>query len=331
MEPAPSPPFVTPFVTIAVASSDHEACIEACLESARRQDYPRDRIEIVVADAMSMDATREIVLAAARADPRVRLLDNTKRTRAAALRCILEEAKGEILVPMDPSSDYGRTHVSKCVSALGDASVDSVMVVPRTSGRTLRERALSAVQKTRLAYATARELAVGDEPGVVGAVRTRAAAFDAEARFGEDAALVRELEGRGASIAVRRDIVVHRSEAASFKELFQKHWRFGESRAHAVAQGQTRDPRELAPAALLTIGGALLLTSAVQPFTGIAALLYALKTGAAAVRIAKREGLPTMPVAWAAYPVMHAAHGGGFAVAAARAAKDRLSRLRRPR
>jgi succinoglycan biosynthesis protein ExoA len=35
-------------------------------------------------------------------------------------------------------------------------------------------------------------------------------------------------------------------------------------------------------------------------------------TGAAAVRVARREGFATIPIAWAAYPVMHVAHGVGF-------------------
>jgi len=71
-------------VTVAIASSDDEPRIEACLQSALAQDYPSELVEILVADAMSMDATREIVLRVAGEDARVRMLDNPKRTRAAA-------------------------------------------------------------------------------------------------------------------------------------------------------------------------------------------------------------------------------------------------------
>ena len=77
-------PTSQPLVTIAIASSDDELRIEACLRSAQAQDYPAELVEILVADAMSMDATREIVLRIAAGDPRMRMLDNVQRTRAAA-------------------------------------------------------------------------------------------------------------------------------------------------------------------------------------------------------------------------------------------------------
>src|SRR5690242_15570190 len=97
-----------PIVTIAIASKEDEARIEACLRCALAQDYPRDALEVVVADAMSMDATREIVLAIAAEDPRVKLVDNPRRTRAAALNTILDASAGEIIVPMDPPAHYAR-------------------------------------------------------------------------------------------------------------------------------------------------------------------------------------------------------------------------------
>src|SRR3954467_1686543 len=107
-----------PFVTIALTTSDDETRIEPCLCSALAQDYPAELCEVLVADAMSMDATREIVLRVAGGDPRVRMLDNPERTRAAGLNAILRAGRGEIVVPMDPGGEYGRMHVTKCVLAL---------------------------------------------------------------------------------------------------------------------------------------------------------------------------------------------------------------------
>src|SRR3954469_3155469 len=98
-----------PLVTIAIASREDEARIESCLRTALAQDYPR--IEVFVADAMSMDATREIVMRVAAEDARVKLLDNPERTRAAALNAVIEAGRGEIVVPMDPGGEYGKTHV----------------------------------------------------------------------------------------------------------------------------------------------------------------------------------------------------------------------------
>ena len=50
-----------PFVTIAMPCLNEEAFIETCIRSVIAQDYPKDRLEILVADGMSIDATREIM------------------------------------------------------------------------------------------------------------------------------------------------------------------------------------------------------------------------------------------------------------------------------
>lgn len=73
--------------------------------------------------------------------------------------------------------------------------------------------------------------------------------------------------------------------------------------------------RALAPLALVVGGGAAAVTGAAP----LAAAAYALMTGAAAVRVGQSEGLATIPFAWAAYPVMHMAHGIGFGAGLVRA------------
>ena len=50
-----------PLVTIAMPCLNEEAFIETCLESVRAQEYPADRLEILVADGSSTDRTREIL------------------------------------------------------------------------------------------------------------------------------------------------------------------------------------------------------------------------------------------------------------------------------
>lgn len=323
-----------PLVTIAIATSDDEARIEPCLRTALGQDYPKDKIEVLVADAMSMDATRETVMRLAAEDTRVRLLDNPHRTRASGLNVILKEAHGEILVPLDPTGEYGRNHVSKCVEALASSPAEQVAIVPRTAGRTIVERALSAVQKTKLSFAASPELAGGgaeSEPAVLGAVKRavfdRVGTFDERMRVEEDVDLARRIADEGGGLAVRRDIVVHRPEASSFKDLWKRHYRIGDSRARrTLAEGRVRDVRTLAPLGMVAAAGALLATSSIQPITPVAIVAYAVRTGRAAVRLGREEGLVTIPIAWAAYPVMHAAHGLGFGSGLVRGVREAFKR-----
>lgn len=311
-----------PFVTIAIAARESEATIGACLRAALGQDYPAELVEIIVADAMSMDATREIILEHAGREARVRLVDNNERTRAAALNAILRAGRGEIVVPMDPGGEYGRTHVTKCVDALSATPADHVAIVPRSAGRTIVERALSAVSATKLAFTAGTELARGSEPvpALLGAVRrsvfSRVGLFDPNTKADEDVELSQRITRSGGAITVRRDIVVHRSEAASFKDLFKRHYDLGRSRGRRTVKDKNAGSiRSYAPLALVLGGGAAALTGTAP----LAAAGYALMTGAAAVRVGQREGLATIPFAWAAYPVMHVAHGVGFGAGLVRA------------
>src|SRR4051812_15003938 len=60
-----------PFVTIAMPSYNEELYIEECLRTLLNQDYPADRMEILVADGGSPDRTREIVNRMASEDRRI--------------------------------------------------------------------------------------------------------------------------------------------------------------------------------------------------------------------------------------------------------------------
>lgn len=325
MEPTSHP---LPFVTIVVPSHEDEPRIAACLVAALGQDYPHDKLEILVADAMSMDATREVVMKVAADHPEVviRLIDNEQRTRASAMNAALRVARGEIVVPIDPGAEYAKTHVSKCVDALSSSPADHVAIVPRATGRTLLERSLSAVQRTKLAFAAGSELTAGSEtvPALLGAVKrrvfSRVGLFDPGTKMEEDVELSRRIADAGGAMTVRRDIVVHRAEASGFRDLFKRHFQLGKSRARGtVKERRVRSVQTLAPFAMVVGGGVLAATSTFQPITPLALAGYALMTGAAAVRVGRREGLVTIPIAWAAFPVMHLAHGVGFGAGLVRA------------
>src|SRR5271156_4587204 len=99
-------PMTRPFVTIAMPSLNEERFIEACLEAVRRQDYPGDRYEVLIADGGSTDRTRALIERAAAADPRIRLLDNPDKLQAPAMNRMIKIARGDVIVRMDVHSDY---------------------------------------------------------------------------------------------------------------------------------------------------------------------------------------------------------------------------------
>ena len=67
------------FVTIIMPIRNEADFIEQAIKSVLDNDYPAERMEILVVDGMSNDGTREIVARLSKADSRVMMLDNPKR------------------------------------------------------------------------------------------------------------------------------------------------------------------------------------------------------------------------------------------------------------
>src|ERR1043165_6352135 len=90
-----------PRVTIAMPAYNEERYIEACIASVQAQDYPRNLIEILVADGRSTDQTRDILARLAVTDPRIHVIDNPARLQAAGLGAMVKQAAGDVHVRMD--------------------------------------------------------------------------------------------------------------------------------------------------------------------------------------------------------------------------------------
>ena len=133
-----------PRVTIAMPAYNEEHYIEACIASVQAQDYPRDQIEILVADGRSTDRTREILARLAAADPRIHMIDNPARLQAAGLGLLVKQATGDIFVRMDVHCEYAPDYVRHCVETLERTGADNVGGAQRAKAKTFFQRALCA-------------------------------------------------------------------------------------------------------------------------------------------------------------------------------------------
>ncbi len=319
----PSPQAGLPFVTIAMPCLNEEPYIEACIRSVFAQDYPADRVEIVVADGMSMDATREILQRLAAEDRRLRVIDNPARIQSAGVNEILAVARGEILVRMDVHCEYSSNYVSQCVRVLERTGADNVGGAQRARAKTLFQRALCAALDSPLGVGGARYRSAESEGFVdtvfLGAFRRRvfetAGLYDPRAITNEDAELNQRIIESGGKIFLSKDIVVHYYPRESFRSLAKQYFKYGQGRARTLLKrGRFLSVRPAIPF-LVTVGGAVLLaTSPFQPLTPFAFAAYALATGAEAVRVGRSLGPLGVPLVWAMFPVLHVSHGIGFGV-----------------
>lgn len=111
-----------PGVSVIMPTLNAEKYLDECLGALRAQDYPRELIEIVIADAGSTDRTLEI----ARAHDADVIVDNPLRTGEAGKAAALRAATRELILHVDSDNIVvGRDWLSRMVAPLADPEVVS--------------------------------------------------------------------------------------------------------------------------------------------------------------------------------------------------------------
>ncbi len=117
-----------PKFSIVIPAKNEEAVVARCLEGLLRQDYPRARMEVIVVEGGSNDATRDICLEFARRFPSVvRVLSQATSTgKPAALNFALPHITGDIVGVFDADSLPERDVLQKIASNFQDPIVMAV-------------------------------------------------------------------------------------------------------------------------------------------------------------------------------------------------------------
>src|SRR2546425_9491677 len=78
-----------PFVSVVMPVRNEARFMARLLEQVLAQDYPADRMEIIVADGMSDDGTRQILSDFAARFPQVQVIDNPGRIVSTGLNAAI--------------------------------------------------------------------------------------------------------------------------------------------------------------------------------------------------------------------------------------------------
>jgi cellulose synthase/poly-beta-1,6-N-acetylglucosamine synthase-like glycosyltransferase len=111
-----------PSVSLIVAAHDEEAVIERKVRNALELDYPRERLEVIVASDGSSDRTAEFARAAG-ADL---VLDLERRGKVAAQNAAVARARGEVLAFSDANAFWDRSALRRLVAPFADPQVGYV-------------------------------------------------------------------------------------------------------------------------------------------------------------------------------------------------------------
>jgi glycosyltransferase involved in cell wall biosynthesis len=320
-------PAGTPTVSIVIPVRDEERFIEACLASVLAQDYPADRVEILLVDGMSTDRTRELaaaVLAERIAEGSARILDNPRSIAPTAMNIGIGASTGDVIARVDGHTTLPTDYVRRCVEALQQTGSQCVGGGIRTRGSGAVGRAIAAAQSSRfgvggVAFRTGRTEAGPVDTVPFGAypreVFTCIGEFDVELVRNQDDELNFRLLQAGGTVWYDPAISTDYFSSPSLRRFWRQYFQYGEYKIR-VAQKRNgfASVRHLVPATFVVAAAAsvVLAVARREPRWALAVLgPYAIANGVASLAAARRSQVDPGRVA-VAYAVLHTSYGAGF-------------------
>ncbi len=325
---APPPSEATlPKVSVVMPARNEARYIERAVTSVLTQSYPPDRLEVLVADGQSTDATPQILANIARRDARLKVIDNPDRSIPHGLNRAIRAASGSVIVRVDCHAEIRSDYVRLCVEQLQrhpvecvGGAIDSVGESTVSSAIALAMSSPFGVGNSQFRTETSSETPIPSETVPFGAFRKHV--FDQIGFFREDLACHEDYEFNhrlrrsGGTILLLPWIRSRYYVRASLLRLVRQYLRYGywKGRFMRLHPESTR-MRHAIPGVLV----ASLLGSAVwAAFTPAYAWLavpvpasYGLFVAIASITLARSESwrlLPWLPLAFLA---LHLGYGFG--------------------
>jgi len=143
-------------VSIIIACRNEEKYIGKCLDSIISQNYPKEKIEVLIIDGMSEDKMKEIVKNYSENYPFIKIFENPQRYTSFGLNVGIKNSKGKIIIRMDAHASYEKDYISKCLKYLKEYNVDNVGGVIKTlpAKNTIVAKAIALALSSRFGVAS---------------------------------------------------------------------------------------------------------------------------------------------------------------------------------
>lgn len=114
------------FVSVIIPCYNEGNYISSCIDSISNQDYPKERMEVLIVDGMSSDNTRELINKYCNKHSFIKLIDNPYKIVPYALNIGIEKSKGEIIIRLDAHCYYPVNYFSSLVYYLLKLGAENV-------------------------------------------------------------------------------------------------------------------------------------------------------------------------------------------------------------
>jgi glycosyltransferase involved in cell wall biosynthesis len=286
-------------------------------------------------DGGSGDTTAEIAQQFQTEGLQVRVIQNAKRTRGAALNRGIQAAKGEVILCLDARNLCPPEYIRSCVAKLIETGADNVGGVIQPICKTPTQLAIGLAMSHPFGVGNA-PFRLGNRRGDVPSVYLgcfrrsvfdQVGSFDESADVSEDSEMNLRIRRVGGRVYLDPEIKMPYHGRDRLRELWRLYWRYGIQRVGTLLKHKRLTaPRQILPASFLCSLAVLGVASLwkAEFFGGLCGLsgIYLVVDFLVSAKLsyaARKVGL--LPRLIAAFPCMHFAYGLAF-----------ISRLvRRPR
>ncbi len=226
-----------PSVSIVMPVRNEADFIERSLGSAIIQDYPHERLEIVISDGMSTDGTLDLINKIADAtDIPIKVVQNPKQIAPTALNLAIAEARGEIIVRIDGHCEIDRDYVSNCVKHLTNGKAEGVGGPIETIGSGTQAEAISIAMSSKFGVGGSAFRTVDDRemftdsvafPGYTREIIERAGPFNEELVRNQDDEYNYRIRKLGGKILLSPDIRSKYYSRSTFGSLWRQYYQYG--------------------------------------------------------------------------------------------------------
>jgi len=289
------------------------------------QEEVEGGFELIVADGMSDDGTRDVLRRLAQVHPSLRVLDNPGRIVSTGLNAAINAASGEIIIRADAHTVYATNYLRECVAVLRESGADNVGGPWMAVGDGYVGDAVAAAFHSRFASGGARAHDVAYEGEVdtvyLGcwprSVFERLGGFDEELVRNQDDEFNLRLRRAGGAIWQSTRIKSSYRPRNTLRQLFRQYSQYGYWKVRVIQKHRLPASwRHLAPAAFLLTMMVLLCASLFSALAlraaAFVAVGYVLGNLAASGITASRTKVSLLPVLPPVFACFHLGYGYGF-------------------
>ncbi len=314
-----------PLVSIIMPIRNEEDFIERAINSILSNDYPAEKMEILVADGCSDDKTQDIVSRMARRDPRLRLLQNKGRIVSTGLNMGLKACTGDVFIRIDGHCEIPSDFIRRSVKCLFDHPEAWVVGGTwKTVSNGYIGRAIAAATQSPMGVGNARHR-LGNFDGWVDTVPygahhkwvlDKVGYFDEELVRNQDDEFNMRIRLAGGKIWISSEICSTYYSRSSLTRLWQQYFQYGFWRVRTLQKHKRPAAlRQIVPLVFVATMFGLAVGSIFWQPLGIALAavsgIYVLGLCVGSVDLGRRSGWRYASLAPLIFLIVHFAYGIG--------------------